>query len=463
MTPFGIAGIQMNLQHGNNVDAIEEKINLLMCLYPWVEMVIVSELAAHGPLDSFAETMPGITEERFCAMAKKHNIWLIPGSFFELRNNAIFNTAPVINPQGDVIARHRKLFPFRPFEEGIEAGDEFVVFDVPGAGRFGLCICYDMWFPEVLRTLTSMGAEVILHPVLTGTNDRDIELNLARSSGALFQSYIVDINGLGVGGIGQSCIVDPAGRVVYQAGATDEFLVTELDFDSVRRQREVGLRNLGQPLKSFRDSKIDFTVYNKTTGESGYLDSLGPLQKATRESKEIKATEPAFIVNKEQATKMNVETEISEPFIHQGTELTADLSANLSTISTDLSTGFTADMNAALAISEYNNLAIEPVVAIPSIVTEQHLPVDLAHEVAQAIDFSGVNQSVSEQATITTVDENIEHDTENKMIQENENKAINSDTGTDKDSSNNSDEKPRGENLKWLKDASTQIKQYIKS
>jgi len=32
MTPFGIAGIQMNLQHGNNVDAIEEKINLLMCL-----------------------------------------------------------------------------------------------------------------------------------------------------------------------------------------------------------------------------------------------------------------------------------------------------------------------------------------------------------------------------------------------------------------------------------------------
>ena len=79
MTPFGIAGIQMNLQHGNNVDAIEEKINLLMCLYPWVEMVIVSELAAHGPLDSFAETMPGITEQRFCAMAKKHNIWLIPG------------------------------------------------------------------------------------------------------------------------------------------------------------------------------------------------------------------------------------------------------------------------------------------------------------------------------------------------------------------------------------------------
>ena len=202
MKPFGIAGIQMNIQHGNNVDAMEERLNVLMSLYPWLEMVIFSELAAHGPLHDFAEPMPGITEDRFCVMAKKHNIWLVPGSFFELRDNAIYNTAPVINPQGEVIARHRKLFPFRPFEEGVQAGNEFVVFDVPDVGRFGLCICYDMWFPEVLRTLTTLGAEVILHPVLTGTNDREIELNLARSSGALFQSYIIDINGLGAGGVG---------------------------------------------------------------------------------------------------------------------------------------------------------------------------------------------------------------------------------------------------------------------
>jgi len=296
MTPFGIAGIQVNLEHGNNLDALEERIDVLMSLYPWVEMVVLSELAAHGPLHSYAQPMPGSTEARFCTIAKKYNIWLIPGSIFELKDNKVFNTSPVINPQGEVIARHRKLFPFCPFEEGVEAGDEFIVFDVPGSGRFGLCICYDMWFPEVLRTLTSMGAEVILHPVLTGTNDRNIELNLARSSGALFQSYIIDINGLGVGGVGQSCIVDPSGRVVHQAGETNEFLVTELDFDLVRRQREVGLRNLGQPLKSFRDSKINFTVYNKSDLGGGYLDSLGPMQKATRFDKTKKAYEPSLMM-----------------------------------------------------------------------------------------------------------------------------------------------------------------------
>jgi len=296
MKPFGIAGIQMNIHHGNNVDAIEQRIDVLMSLYPWIEMVLVSELAAHGPLHNFAETMPGSTEQRFCAMAQKYNIWLIPGSFFELRNNATYNTAPVINPQGEVIARHRKLFPFLPFEEGIEAGDEFVVFDVPNAGRFGLCICYDMWFPEVLRTLTSMGAEVILHPVLTGTNDREVELNLARSSGALFQSYIIDINGLGAGGVGKSCLVDPAGRVIHQSGESEEYLVTELDFDLVRRQREVGLRGLGQPLKSFRDSKINFTVYNKTLNQNDYLNSLGPMQKPSKLEKTIMAIEPSLLM-----------------------------------------------------------------------------------------------------------------------------------------------------------------------
>ncbi len=295
MKPFGIAGIQMNLHHGNNVDAIEARINVLMSLYPWVEMVLVSELAAHGPLHNYAETMPGTTEQRFCDIAQKHNIWLIPGSFFELRNNAIYNTAPVINPQGEVIARHRKLFPFLPFEEGIEAGDEFIIFDVPNAGRFGLCICYDMWFPEVLRTLTSMGAEVILHPVLTGTNDRDIELNLARSSGALFQSYIIDINGLGVGGVGKSCLIDPAGRVIHQSGESEEYLVAELDFDLVRRQREVGLRGLGQPLKSFRDSKINFTVYNQSLNQNNYLDSLGPMQKPSKLEKTKMAIEPSLL------------------------------------------------------------------------------------------------------------------------------------------------------------------------
>lgn len=441
MTPFGIAGIQMNLHHGNNVDAIEERIDVLMSLYPWVEMVLVSELAAHGPLHTFAETMPGVTEERFCEIARRHNIWLIPGSFFELRNNATFNTAPVINPQGEVIARHRKLFPFCPFEEGVEAGDEFVVFDVPGAGRFGLCICYDMWFPEVLRELTSMGAEVILHPVLTGTNDREIELNLARSSGALFQSYIIDINGLGVGGVGQSCLVDPSGRVLHQAGETNEFLVTELDFDLVRRQREVGLRSLGQPLKSFRDSKVNFTVYNKEQRENSYLNSLGPMQKPSRADKTRKSIEPSLLAQQEIITHAETLTAIPHEAEHVELPFEGIAQEPLPQVELELSVEHELPV-AGVASLEQSQL------------TEQ--PIELETAAIQNTDSIGVSTVVTEQGKDTT---------EKKLASDlsaNKESVSGKDDVEIKVEQDNSSEKDNDESG-WIKGAAAQLKQYIKS
>jgi predicted amidohydrolase len=169
-------------------------------------------------------------------------------------------------------------------EGGVTPGDQFTVFDVPDVGRFGISICYDMWFPETTRTLVSMGAEVILHPVLTHTIDRDVELNIARASAAMFQSYIFDINGIGAGGNGRSCVIDPCGRTLHQSGVQEELIPIEIDFDQVRRQRDRGMMHLGQPLKSFRDRNIDFEVYNRQQWVADYLDSLGPLQRPERDA-----------------------------------------------------------------------------------------------------------------------------------------------------------------------------------
>jgi len=215
-------------------------------------------------------------------MAAHHRIWLVPGSMFERVGETIYNTTSVIDPSGTVIGRHRKLFPFLPYEEGVSGGSEFLVFDVPEVGRFGVSICYDMWFPETTRTLTAMGAEVILHPSLTGTVDRDVELSMARASAAMFQCYVIDINGLGAGGIGRSCIVDPNGTVLLQAGDHEQFLPLDVDLDLVRHHRRVGLHGLGQPLKSFRDRTVEFSVYDRSTFDDAFLRSLGPLEKHRR-------------------------------------------------------------------------------------------------------------------------------------------------------------------------------------
>jgi len=188
----------------------------------------------------------------------------------------------VINPEGEIVTRYRKVFPFMPYEVGVTSGDECLVFDVPGVGCFGLSICYDMWFPETTRTLVSKGAEVILHPVLTHTIDRDVELNIARASAAMFQAYVFDINGLGMGGNGRSCVIDPSGRPLHQSLVQEEFIPIEIDFDHVRRQRERGMMHLGQPLKSFRDRSADFPVYDRELWDDSYLQSLGPLAKPSR-------------------------------------------------------------------------------------------------------------------------------------------------------------------------------------
>ena len=300
MKPFAIAGIQMKVSAiVSNVEMMKLKINITMNLYPWVEMIVFSELAPYGPLTQTAQAIPNNFEAEMQALAKQHGIWLLPGSIFEKKEDKIYNTATVINPQGEIVKRYSKMFPFYPFEVGVTAGEEYCVFDVPEVGRFGVSICYDMWFPETIRTLSVMGAEVILHPTLTGTIDREIELSIVRAMAAINQCFFFDVNGLDTGGSGRSIVCGPDGRVIYEAGGNEEIFPLELNIERVRRSREMGVLHLGQPMKSFRDHIGDFKVYLPGTDLS-YLNSLGPLIKPERIDRlaELKLAEHQMIQTK---------------------------------------------------------------------------------------------------------------------------------------------------------------------
>ena len=274
---FGVAGLQTAYSPGDNIDQLLAEIASVAKRFPWVSMVVAGELCGFGANREFAECMPGDTEARLCRAAAEHTLWIIPGSLYEKRDGVIFNTMPVINPQGEVIARYRKIFPFYPYERGIEPGNEFVVFDVPDVGRFGLSICYDMWFPETTRSLVSLGAEVILHPTMTNTIDRDPEIAIARASALVNQCYFVDINVAGNLGVGQSVICGPGGEVIYQAGVGREIIAFEVDFTYLRRCRERGWHGLGQPLKSFRDNRVVYPAYAAARAPSKSLEGLGSL------------------------------------------------------------------------------------------------------------------------------------------------------------------------------------------
>ncbi|MGD1934198.1 MAG: carbon-nitrogen hydrolase family protein [Candidatus Phaeomarinobacter sp.] len=278
MTRFNIAGLQLSLTVGDNMAEITKQLTVMKARFPWVDMAVLSELAPQGPLATNAEPMPGPTENKFCELAERLGIWLVTGSIYEKAGDKIFNTASVIDPSGDVIGRYRKMYPFLPYEKDIAAGDDYLVWDVPGVGRFGLSICYDMWFPETTRNLAWMGAEVIIHPTLTNTIDRELELTLARANAISNQCYFFDINAGGDLAYGQSIIVGPEGDILHQAGRGTELMPVPVDFDRIRHTRRNGIKNFGQPLKSFRDGPASFPAYAEGPASSLALRGLGKLE-----------------------------------------------------------------------------------------------------------------------------------------------------------------------------------------
>jgi predicted amidohydrolase len=277
MSHLAIAGLQLELDAKDNLSILENEIDAVKKRFPWIQMVVLPELCTYGTSTELAVQMPGEVENCYRESARKNAVWLIPGSIFETRNGKIYNTAPVINPEGEVIARYSKQYPFYPYEKGVEASDNFVVFDVPGIGRVGLIICYDIWFPEIIRQLAWMGAEAIIVPTLTNTIDRDVELAISRANAAINQLYFFSLNSAGRLGNGKSMLAGPDGTIIHQSSVGRDVIAVELDFDHVRRVRERGLHGLGQTLKSFRDAQIRYPVYQEGSG-SGALAELGALE-----------------------------------------------------------------------------------------------------------------------------------------------------------------------------------------
>lgn len=277
MRPFAIAGIQLRGTGTDNREHLKVKVRETVLRFPWVDLIMLPELAPFGAGTRFAQSIPGELTEDVGKLAQEIKRWLLLGSMYERKDDNVYNTAVVFAPDGQIYARYRKRYPWLPYEDKIAPGTEPVVFEIPQVGHFGLSICYDMWFPETIRDLVWQGAEVILHPTLTGTIDRETEVAMAQAHAATQQCYFFDINGVGTLGNGRSVICDPHGRVLHRAGEDETILPIQLDLDEVTRSRETGVMGLGQPLKQFRDQPRNFQC-NKPNLPS-WLQQLGPLRK----------------------------------------------------------------------------------------------------------------------------------------------------------------------------------------
>ncbi|MBI9083364.1 MAG: carbon-nitrogen hydrolase family protein [Desulfobacterales bacterium] len=269
---LGLAACQLEVSPGKiekNLENMAEQIGLIKYYSPWVKLVVTSELCFQGSpnFQEIAQTVPGpITE--FCAkIAKDYGIYLIPGSLYEKKADGIYNASPVFDDNGIIVDIYHKMYPWRPHEK-TRSGQRTVVFEIPGIGTIGLCNCYDLWFPELIRDLVFKGAEIIFVPTAGGTQDRKQEMVLARAAAIQNQCYVVSVNGVGVGGVGSggkgnSLIVDPEGNVLQKAGQLRENLISMVDLDNVQLARDHGVAGVSRPLASFFHERHRFSYQDE--------------------------------------------------------------------------------------------------------------------------------------------------------------------------------------------------------
>jgi len=244
---LNIGVIQMAMggveKHEETLRYIEEKVNGLMGSYMHPELIVGVELPTMK-----VEKIPGPTSEFFSGIAKKHGIYFIPGTFLEasdaLPEGQSYNSAPIFGPRGELIDIYRKMAPYRPGEPSVP-GTRYVVFDIPEKkAKIGVQICYDLNFPEISRNEALMGAEVLVK--LTADPYELIHINktLHYARAIDNQCYLVSTNVAGAfsGGAlyGNSMIVDPEGKLVWEAGETPCTACITIDLDICSRARQYG-------------------------------------------------------------------------------------------------------------------------------------------------------------------------------------------------------------------------------
>lgn len=201
----------------------------------------------------FTEPVPdGPTIRLMQDLARKHHVALVVPIYEVEQEGIYYNTAAVIDQQGDYLGKYRKShipqvapgfwekFYFRPGNLG------YPVFDL-GFAKIGVYICYDRHFPEGARALGLQGAEIVFNPSATVAGLSEYLWKLEQPAHAAANGFFIGaINRVGTEApwnigefYGSSYFCDPRGQIFAQASRDhDEVLTADLNLDLISEVRK---------------------------------------------------------------------------------------------------------------------------------------------------------------------------------------------------------------------------------
>ncbi len=219
----------------------------------------IEQDAKHFALATTLEDNPAI--RKFQALAKELGV-VLPCSWFERANRAFYNSLAMIDADGSLLGVYRKShIPNGPgYQEKtyFNPGDTgFRVWDTR-YGKLGAGVCWDQWFPEAARSMTLMGAELLLYPTAIGSEpppaitldssghwQRTMQGHAAANmvpviaSNRIGTEHATQDPSLELSFYGPSFIADHTGAIMCEADDHSEtVLVHEFDMDEIRKYRD---------------------------------------------------------------------------------------------------------------------------------------------------------------------------------------------------------------------------------
>ncbi|MGA2462487.1 MAG: carbon-nitrogen hydrolase family protein [Candidatus Bathyarchaeia archaeon] len=191
-----------------------------------------------------AESLDGPWVRSVARIAKDHNTSIIVGTYErEEKTRRVFNTTVYVDSNGELQHVYRKTHLYDAFD--YKESDEIA----PGDGplnlvtlkdiKFGLCVCYEVRFPEVARTYALAGADLLVIPTawVRGLLKEEHLLTMAKAR-SIENTMYVAISAL-IGGIytGISVIFDPMGVPICRATDTESFIIANINRHRINEVR----------------------------------------------------------------------------------------------------------------------------------------------------------------------------------------------------------------------------------
>lgn len=251
-----LAVIQMHIEDDKSKNLKTLNSILYKALKDDVDIVLLPEMFCCPYITSkfplYAEFEGGDTYKYLSNLAKVNNIYLVAGSMPEIDSDGkIYNTSYVFDRNGYMIGKHRKIHLFDMQigdnyvheSKTISPGENITVFDTE-FGKLGLCICYDLRFPEIFRMMVDSGAKAIMVPAAFNMKTGPAHWEL------LFKCRAVDNQVYTIGcapsrnyddkyiSYGNSIAVSPWGDVINKLDKNEGYFVCDIDFDYVDNLRK---------------------------------------------------------------------------------------------------------------------------------------------------------------------------------------------------------------------------------